>query len=944
MIKKIFLGLGILFGLLLIAVIAIPVIYKDDIVQLIKTEANNNLNAELDFGEFDLSMIKTFPNLYFEINDLKVTNKAPFEGTELASIKSFNFTIDIMSVISGDAIQIRAINIIDPTFNVKVLEDGKANWDIAMASSDTTVTTAEPVDTSASAFKLGLKKLSIVNANILYEDKSLPMFTELKNMNYEMSGDFTETVFNLNNKLGIESFTLDFDGVRYLKNVNTSFTAEFAIDMDSAKYQFLRNELKMNELILGFEGWLAMPGDDIDMDINFQTNKPSFATILSLIPGAYTADFKNVETKGELTLGGYAKGIYNDNRMPAFGLNLAIEEAMFKYPDLPMPVENIALMLFINNPDGDLDHTVVDIPNFHFELAKEIFDLHLSTRTPMSDPYIDFGAVGKMHLEYLTKAFPIDGVEKLTGLMDMDLQAKGNLSTIEKERYEDFNTSGHLDITNMHYVSVDLPNEMVLQKLSMNFNPRNVTLNALNVVIGKSDLQMNGAIDNFIAYALADSVLKGSMNIYSNVFDANEWLEEETTTDGTTTENVVDTSSLEVAEVPKNIDFVITADMKKLLYDNMEITNIKGNIIVRDGIAKLTNTTMNMLGGDIAMSGTYHTLDAEKPYYDFIMDLKNMDIQKSAVTFNTIEEYAPVAKASQGTFATHMSIAGYLGKDMYPIYETMSGKGTLNVRNMVVQGFPITDKIGDALKYEEIKRLKADKFDANFEIKDSRIYLEPFDITANGLKMNIGGSNGLDETIDYKIKTAFPRNKLGGTTQAVDGLLSSLGKGAIKAGENINIDMTVTGTMSDPKIGFGVNDLAKNIKEDIKDKAKEEIDKLKNQAKDELDAKKKEAEEKARAEARAKADQIIKEAEQKAATVRAEGKKLADQIRAEGEANAKKIEAEAKNPLQKTAAKVAADKIRAESKDKAAKVESEANTKANNIVTEAKKQADALVK
>ena len=72
MIKKIFVGLLILVILIVGTLIAVPYIFKDDIVKLVKTEANKTVNAKIDFGHFDLSLIKSFPDFYFSIEGIKV--------------------------------------------------------------------------------------------------------------------------------------------------------------------------------------------------------------------------------------------------------------------------------------------------------------------------------------------------------------------------------------------------------------------------------------------------------------------------------------------------------------------------------------------------------------------------------------------------------------------------------------------------------------------------------------------------------------------------------------------------------------------------------------------------------------------------------------------------------------------------------------------------------
>ena len=134
--KKIAKILGFTFLLLIILIILLPIIFKDKIVEKVKEEANSSLNAKVDFGEFDLGLISTFPNFNFSIDDVKVDGIDKFEGVQLANIKNLTLKVDLMSVISGDEIKVKTISILDPVINAVVLADTTANWDIAKASDE----------------------------------------------------------------------------------------------------------------------------------------------------------------------------------------------------------------------------------------------------------------------------------------------------------------------------------------------------------------------------------------------------------------------------------------------------------------------------------------------------------------------------------------------------------------------------------------------------------------------------------------------------------------------------------------------------------------------------------------------------------------------------------------------------------------------------------------
>ncbi len=126
---------GITFFLLIILIILLPILFKDEIVQFIKDEANASLNAELDFGEVNLSLLSTFPKFSLEINDLTLTGVDEFEGIELVEIKQTNLKLNLWSVISGDQYEISSVGLVEPKIHVLVLSDGKANYDIAISDS-----------------------------------------------------------------------------------------------------------------------------------------------------------------------------------------------------------------------------------------------------------------------------------------------------------------------------------------------------------------------------------------------------------------------------------------------------------------------------------------------------------------------------------------------------------------------------------------------------------------------------------------------------------------------------------------------------------------------------------------------------------------------------------------------------------------------------------------
>ena len=912
MLKKILKVLGIIVVLLLAAIIILPIVFKDDIIAKVKEEANNNINAKVDFGEFDLSLIKNFPNFSFYIKNVKVEGVDEFEGVELANIGELNIALDLMSVISGGEMDLKTIEIIDPNLHVIVTKEGKANYDIAKASEEKEEEeeVQEADDSEGGEFKMALQKFLISNANLIYDDQQGGMYAKVDQLNFSLSGDFTADFTSLETKTDIAAVTFKMGGIPYLNKTEIEIKADVDADLANSKYTFKENTFRLNQLTLGLNGWLAMLGDDMDMDLSFEAKKTAFKNILSLIPAVYSKEFESVETNGSLALNGFAKGKMAGESYPAYGVKLSIEDAMFKYPDLPKSVNNIQVAVNVNSSGGDLDNTIVDVSKFHIEMAGNPFDLGLLLKTPMSDPYIKAHFDGTLVLGSLKDVVPLEQGDELDGTITTNIHLEGNQSTIDNEQYEAFKAEGSLLVNALTYKSSELPYAVVINQMDLAFSPQFVALNKFDSKVGKSDFNVNGRLENFIPYALDDeAVLKGVLNVNSNKLDLSEFMEEETENGGGTAEETPTEAAaeepMEVVEIPGNIDFEMNSHLAAIHMDSLDITQLNGKIIIRNQKMSLENTSLNMLDGKLTATGFYETSNATAPTFDFDMNIQQFDVQRTVTTFNTVEDMAPLFKGATGKFSTSLKIKGTLNEKMEPNYDLLYGNGNLQTHDVVVKSFKALEKVADQLKKEELKQIDMKNVNITYEIKEGKVFLKPFDVKVGNINTSISGWNSFDQTLEYNMDIDIPRAEFGGAAnKAAEDLLNSIG-GQFGVGgdilpEIIKMKAVITGTNDDPKVAMRMAGTeGGGSGSSPKDKVK-----------DELDKKKKEAE----ARAKAEADRLKKQADAKRKQAEADAKRKAEEAKrkAKEEADRKKKEAERK-------AKEEADRAKKKAEEEAKK-------------------------
>ncbi len=950
---------------MLLLLLTLPVVlawvFEDEIVQQIKDVANENVNATIDFGAYDLSVFHDFPNFSITVEEVSVTGTDTFAGTHLAKIGKLEITIDILSIWS-DKYKIRKIGFTRPEIHVKVLPDGTANYNIALA--DTTATN-EPVPEKTEAsggFHLALSDYFIHEGLIIYEDAAGDMHTRISGLHHEGKGDFRSELFLLETQTHITGFLFDFGGIPYLNHAKVNLDADIDIDLNRMKFTFKENELKINEVKLGMNGWLALTENDVDMDLSFGSGGSTLKDLLSLIPAIYSNAFSDLTANGKIAFEGMAKGKYNESTMPAFDLQLNVDRGSFAYKGLEQSAEAIYIDAQVSREEGgDLDNIVTDVRRFAMKMAGHPIDARLKLTRPITDPNLDCSVRSKIDLASLQKMIPMEEGESYTGVLTADLDLKGPISALTEERYADFDARGQIILTDVVVTSAGIDYATEVKTASLSFSPETVELSRFQANFGKSDVTLNGRLDNLLPYLLQDEVLRGTLTLRSQNLDLREWMTEDETvadtgngkpdpdaeTNAESNTQPATEETLEAIEVPHTLHLKMNVGLARVVYPwetdkNLVINQVKGNITLKDGVARLDGTDAQMLGGSIHVQGEYNTRNPKAPQTRFAYRIKNWDIRQTATTFNTLEKITPLLKSCTGNFSTKLDLACTFNQQFEPDLNSLNGDGDATSDNVFIENAEVFHKLAQQLKTDRLSQQNLKDVNLRYHFKNGRVTVDPFDVKMNQYTANIQGYSTFEQDLDYEITMDIPRTEFGGAAnEALNNLVSAAADNGMAApvGEQIKINASVTGKMNDPKIRIRLGEAGKDPVDALKDQIRDQISTKVDSVKQEVKAKVDEAINKAKEEAAA----IMAKAQKSADEIRSNAKKAAETIRQQGNtrANALEKETEGKNIIAQKAAKKAAEKIRKESEEKAKKLMAESDKKATAVLAKAQKAADA---
>lgn len=820
--KKILKITGIVLLVLLILLIAAPFIFESQLKDMVKKTINENVNATVEFSDLDLSFFRSFPQATLVLKDLSVINHAPFAGDTLARGEELVLQMSVKELFksSDKPKKVDELRLNNAYVNIKVDSLGNNNYDIAIAD-----TTAVATDTASTAFRLDLKHYEINNSKLKYVDEGSKVSLLLEDLNHHGTGDFSLQQSELDTET-TSIATFDFDGTNYLKRHKVALDAVIQMDLDRMRYTFLENEATINQLPLTFGGYVQVNEDNNEIDLTFKTPSSDFKNFLAVIPEEYAKNIENVQTSGDFVVNGVMKGVVDDIHIPQMDIAVTSNNASFKYPDLPKSVEDINLDLRILNTTGLPDDTYMTFDNVTFRIDQDVFATNGSIRNLTGNMLVDMALKGTVNLANLEKAYPLELEQDLNGILTADVNTSFDMNSIEKEQYQNVNSTGSASIRDFSYVSPEIPNEVKVSNADLEFNQGNVGVPELNMTTGQTDLKASGTIQNLMGFLFTDQKLKGNFQVNSGNFSVNDFMIAETeavpaTEDLPEVQENEKTSGKEAVKIPSFLDATLNFQANRVLYDDLVLNDAKGTLRIQDETATLQNVTAGIFGGSVALNGTVSTKGAI-PTFNMTMNLNSLDIAQSFNGLELLQGLAPIAKALDGKIQTAIKLQGNLNDDLTPQLNSLAGDALAQILTAEVnpEQLALLSRLDEQLGFIDLDDINLDNLKGYLKFNNGAVEVEPFSFDVKGIKVNVAGGHGFDMSMNYNLSLDVPARYLGSQVGGALGRLS---------GEDIQnmmvaVPIGLRGEFQNPQININMEQAVSNLTRQIVEKQQDKFE------------------------------------------------------------------------------------------------------------------------
>ena len=488
-IKNIFLKtlkwLGIFIAFVLFLMFIIPLLFPGTISEQVKIFANKRLAGKLNYKEVHLTFFRHFPSLTVSVDDLILQGSKPFQRDTLLSAQELAAGINLKDLIFGGNIKIDEIYVTDAYANVYVNSKGQANYNVYVSSPSNS-----PKDTTGKATSIKLDLIKFKNWHVKYIDHSAKILVDAKGLNYTGQGGLSDDIFDLKTDLKIAQLDFSLNGIYYAQQKSLHADLITRINTNALTFVLKKNELKINDLPLKFNGFVSILKDGYDLDINAASEKTTIRDMISVLPPQYLDWAKDTKIEGKSNLFFSLKGKFSEPRKlsPNFTAHLLVSDGTISNAKAPVPMKNFNVDLNIDLPSLDVEQLGLNLKKLNFDLGQHnTFRAVIKTKG-LTEMNVNAAVKGAVNLQTLNNALGLKNLE-IRGQMNADVQANGIFS-VDKKLFP--KTNGFVNLKEGWLKTKDYPNPIQHINLTANVLDTDGTFSSLSLKLTPFQFDFEG--------------------------------------------------------------------------------------------------------------------------------------------------------------------------------------------------------------------------------------------------------------------------------------------------------------------------------------------------------------------------------------------------------------------------------------------------------------------
>ncbi|NBC65917.1 MAG: AsmA family protein [Bacteroidetes bacterium] len=420
------------------------------------------------------------------------------------------------------------------------------------------------------------------------------------------------------------------------------------------------------------------------------------------------------------------------------------------------------------------------------------------------EPNINLTFDGNAVFSTITSYYSLEPmIQELTGDAVLNLNVRGPVGSMQ-----DIALDGSLEVDNVSARGDSLPLPITQLSGRMSASPSQMNLERFTMNLGESDIQLEGALQNYMSFLDTESSSTPTVNgtytsSFLNVDEMIDW-EEET-----------DEEPIPI-ELP-DLTASVRAEIDRLQIFGLNIKNLTGNGRMTDNVIGVSNATAQLFEGEA--TGEMEWTITE-PLYTSVSFTGNLDSLQAKSFFRDTGFLGPKSTIHQyinGTFSADVDYTAQLLPNLSPDITTADATGTFGMSKVRLANHPIQAKIAEFLSTPELASLTLDRWNANFTMDESVMTLENLNLTSGNLGLELNGTlNMVTDNINYRATLLLPER----FKRGIASVISNRAADALQLEDGrMAVPIQITGTTASPRVGPDTAKVDQIVRDYIRDGA-----------------------------------------------------------------------------------------------------------------------------
>ncbi len=793
----------VLFGIAFVAALALESTIKSKIIREINAEITVPVKVN---GAIDLSLIRHFPYASLTFRQVSIDDKLR-ERKKLLNVQEFSFLCNIFSLF-GKEVEFSRVLLKNGELNLYRDEQRRSNFDIFKPSKDKTE--------NQLAFQL--RKALIKNVRFSFTDLSQATDMRLRLKDATLDGNFNQAQYDLDASGKIFAELITANGQEYVRSKNISVDVTLQVDKAKKRYSFTKGKIEVEKSAFSITGFFALLKNSTQVDFSLKNSGKDMQELFVLFPENIRQSFAEADGSGEYSVSAYMKGFFSKESNPSIKV-----VADLKNSELRLSRYNKFLKKVNASARYEMDEKGNDklvISNFNCMLNDLPFNFSL-TLSHLANPSFDFYANGVLQLSEISSFVPDSVIQDIDGKIKFrDFHLTGQKSDFTGTGNSTLSGSGEFEMEQAEFRQNGITYGNInglLRYDNQTINAKNFTLNFLS-----TDLHFDGRIENMFAFVYnlskkrtaGDAVLNVNGKLSTNTFNLNGILEAYDKKNRPEAQQRQKINIRDIFHMQGNVD----VEINKFLVQEMEFTQLRTNLQLSPGNIRINHLEASAMSGEVKAGGLVSFTTDNDLNISCEITAVNMDIPQIFRECSNFGQSTITDKNLKGTVSTAISLNASWKNYKELDQDKLNAIVDFNIKNGELMKFEPLRAASKFIRVEELDDIRFADLSNTIRIANRSIDLPEFEIKSSALNLILSGHHSFNNVVDYHFKINLHKvlaqkfNRNPSEVQYIEN----------DPYEGLNLYLTMTGPLSNPKISFDKPAARNKMKEDFK-KQKEEL-------------------------------------------------------------------------------------------------------------------------